>query len=288
VPGKVTAQGKGDFEYHLKLPESVAKARPESLGLYVETASRAGRAKVDWPERTNPQDDPQTEARKWPSTLQLTVNGHALGRADLPDDPTDARGVLSHQRRVDHGSHGELVALGGMLPESVRDELAAGTPLVLRLSVPDDAPHDGGLSLYGAGMGAYPSDPSLLIRTREPLLTDLGVKADEPLAFDTFGSRQTVLVASGDSGPKPATWGYTTTDPGPGWAEPASTTTPGGAARPPSARPGPPPCGSKRRGNRARSGSARPSSLSDSTPTMRWCSTCSTTRTSRSLSTAGR
>jgi hypothetical protein len=196
------------------------KARPESIGLWVEAAARAGRAKVDWAERTNAQDYPQTDVRKWPSTLQLTVNGHELGRADLPDDPADARGVLSHLRRADPGSHGELVALGGRLPEPVRADLAAGKPLVLLLGVPDDAPKAGGLSLYGAGMGAYPSDPTLLIRTRDPLPTDLGARADAPATIDTLASRRSVLVASGDSGQKPTSWAYTTNDPGDGWAVP--------------------------------------------------------------------
>ncbi len=220
VPGKVSGQGVGVFEYRLKLPELVVRARPESLALWVEAASRAGRGKVDWSDRTSPQDYPQTDVRTWPSTLRLTVNGHELGRAGLPDDPADARGVLSHLRRVDPGSHGELVALGGTLPEPLRADLAAGAPLVIRLSVPDDAPHAGGLSLYGAGMGGYSFDPTLLIRTRESLPTDLGVEADAPLTIETLASRQAVLVASGDSGRKPTTWAYTTTDPGPRWAEP--------------------------------------------------------------------
>jgi hypothetical protein len=219
VPGKVSGQGKGGFEYRLKLPDSVIKARPESLALWVEAASRAGLAKVDWAERTSPQDYPQTDARKWPSTLLLTLNGHVLGRTDLPDDPADARGVLSHLRRVDPGSHGEVVALGGTLPEGVRDDLAAGKPLVLRLDVPDDAPHPGGLSLYGAGMGGFSSDPTLVIRTRDPLPTELGVKDDDSLTIETLTARQAVLVAAGDSGRKPTSWAYSTTDPGPHWAD---------------------------------------------------------------------
>ena len=223
VPGKVSGQGRGSFEYRLKLPELVVKARPESIALWVEAGSRAGKAKVDWPERLKGQDYPQTEARKWPSTLELTVNGHALGRASLPDDPADARGVLSHLRAHEHGSHGEMVALGGTLPESVRADLAAGKPLTLRLSVPEDAPRPGGLSLYGALMGAYPSDPTLVIRTRDPIPADLGVRTDDPIAIDSFASRQTALVAAGDSGQeKPTSWAYTTTEPGPGlgWTEP--------------------------------------------------------------------
>jgi hypothetical protein len=220
VPGKVSGQGSGGFEYRLKLPESIVKARPESLALWVEAASRAGRGKVDWADRTNPQDYPQTDVRKWPTTLRLTVNGHELGRASLPDDPADARGVRSHLRRVDPGSHGELVALGGTLPEPLRADLAEGTPLVIRLSVPDDTLRAGGLSLYGAGMGAYSFDPTLMIRTRQPLPTELGVQTDAPLTIETLSARQSVIVASGDSGRKPTSWAYTTTDPGPRWAEP--------------------------------------------------------------------
>jgi hypothetical protein len=170
--GKVYGRGKGFFEYQIELPQDVIKARPESIRLWLEAAAKAGREKVDWPQRVNPRDYPQTDTRKWPSTLEVALNGHVIGRRTLSDDPADARGVLSHLARNEHGSFGELVQFDVPLPEPVRADLAAGQPLVIRLAVPDDAKPAGGLCLFGAETGRYPFDPTLVISTREPMPTD--------------------------------------------------------------------------------------------------------------------
>ncbi len=217
--GKVAGQGRGFYEYRFKLPETIVKARPESIALWVEAGSKAGSAKVDWASRLTPQDYPQTDMRTWSSTLELTVNGQALRRRRLGDDPADARGVLSHLSGVDPGSYGEMLALGGRLSDQVQTELASGKDLVVRLAVPDDAPHPGGLTIYGAEAGAFPGDPCLVIRTKDPLPTELAVDPDASLALDTYRSRHVLLAIPGDSGLEPTVWAYTTTDPGPGWDE---------------------------------------------------------------------
>ena len=92
----------------------------------------------------------------------------------VANDPADARGVLSHLARIEHGSYGELIESQGTLPVPVQEGLADGKPLVLRLAVPDDADPAGGLSLYGAEAGQYPFDPTLVIHTKDPLPDDLG------------------------------------------------------------------------------------------------------------------
>src|SRR4029077_18916698 len=78
-PGKVYGHGKGFFEYRLQLPPAIAKAHPESIYYLFEAASKAGRDRVDWPERVNRQDYPQTDAaRQWTSTLAVSVNGRLI------------------------------------------------------------------------------------------------------------------------------------------------------------------------------------------------------------------
>ncbi|HWE38110.1 MAG TPA: glycoside hydrolase family 2 TIM barrel-domain containing protein [Isosphaeraceae bacterium] len=219
--GKAAGQGKGSFTYSLKLPKAVVDAKPESIELMVEAASKAGRERVDWPERVNPQDNPQTDERKWPSTLEVSIDGQRVARVDLPDDPADARGVLSHLARVDHGSYGELLRIKADLPDPVKADLASGKPLELRLAVPDDAEHAGGLRVFGAGNGAYPVDPTLVVTTANRLPADLGVKADESVAIDVKSSRRTWLLAPGDNPRGSMTrWAYTTAEPGASWAEP--------------------------------------------------------------------
>jgi hypothetical protein len=188
-PGKAYGRGKGYFEYHFKLPEAVITAEPAELSICLEAASKAGREQVDWPERVNRQDYPQTDARKWPSTLAATINGHAEARRELDDDPADARGMLSHLARVEHGSYGRAVRFRLSVPEAVRAELAAGKPLVVRLAVPDDAEHPGGLCLFGAETGRFALEPTLVIETRRPLPADLGVDPDTPVTIDRVTSR---------------------------------------------------------------------------------------------------
>jgi hypothetical protein len=181
--GKVYGYGKGFFEYRLRIPPAVAKAHPESIYYLFEASSKARRERVDWPERANRRDYPQTDAaRQWPSTLAVIFNDRPIERLTLPDDPADARGVLSHLAGVEPGSHGELVDGLITLTDSDRARLTAGEPMILRLAVPNDAPHPGGLCLFGAETGELPLDPTLEIHTRDPLPSDLGVGPDTPAA----------------------------------------------------------------------------------------------------------
>ena len=219
VPGKAAGSGAGYFEFKLKVPPAVVKAKPVSYFLRLEAGSRAGREKVGWPGHDNPMDYPQTDAKTWPSTLAVLMNGREVVSERLPDDPADALGVLSHLARRDPGSHGELLEYEGKFPDPVRDDLAAGKPLVLRLAVPDGAAAVGGLSLYGAETGRFPFDPTLEIVTEDDLPEDLGVDRGAAVALDRLADRRTVVLATGESN-APTEWAYTTTDPGAGWSAP--------------------------------------------------------------------
>ena len=162
------------------------KAHPESIYYLFQAGSKAKRERVDWPRRVNRQDYPQTDVgRTWPSRLAVSLNGRLVERIDLPDDAADGRGVLSHLAGVEHGSHGELVDGKIDLNDLDRAHLATGEPLVLRLAVPNDAPHAGGLCIFGASTGELPLDPTLTIHTRDPLPVDLGVDPHAPVAVPT-------------------------------------------------------------------------------------------------------
>ena len=86
------------------------------------------------------------------------------------------------QAGVEHGSHGELADGLVSLTDADRAGLEAGEPLVLRFAVSNDATHPGGLCLFGANTGELPLDPTLEIRTRDPLPTDLGVDPNAKVA----------------------------------------------------------------------------------------------------------
>lgn len=219
--GKVYGFGKGFFEYRVKVPRAVVEAHPETIRLQFEMASKAERQKVDWPQRRSRQDYPQTDERRWPTTVEISLDGEPVHREEIEDDPADARGVLSHLARVEPGSYGELIEAQVPITESLRAKLGAGRPLTIRLAVPDSAPHAGGLCLFGADTGRYPFDPTILIHTRDPLPADLGVPADAPVSTDVQASRTVALVPAGDAGRgKPAVWSYRTDPPPPGWEAP--------------------------------------------------------------------
>ena len=139
VEGKAKGRGTGSFVYRLRLPEAVVAAEPVEFTLMVEASACADRERVDWPERKNPQDNPQTDTRKWPTSLTVTANGREIGAIELPDDPADARGVLSHIAAIDHGSFGELKKFKLAPDQSLKDELKRGKPLELRFSVAEGA-----------------------------------------------------------------------------------------------------------------------------------------------------
>jgi hypothetical protein len=182
-PGKVYGRGKGFFEYQIEIPASIAKAHPESFYYLFQAGSKSKRERVDWPERVNRQDYPQTDRdRKWSSTLAISLNGRPVDRITLPDDSADARGVLSHLAGAEPGSHGELVDGMVVLTDRDRAGLAAGEPMILRLSVPDDAPQKGGLCLFSASTGEMPLDPTIEIHTRDRLPATLSVDSDRSLA----------------------------------------------------------------------------------------------------------
>jgi hypothetical protein len=232
LPGKAYGRGHGALTYRLRLPKAIVEAGLERIELRVEVAAKGGRDQVDWPERVNRQDYPQTDGRTLPTRFGVGVNGYRPNLFTvIPDDPADARGVLSHLNRVEHGSHGYLVAMPIDLTEAIRAELAAGRslvadlaagkPLVLEFFVPEIREGSNGLALYGAEAGRYPLDPTLMIRTAKPLPADLGADPSRSLAVDLAASRTVPLLHAGDSNRgRPAVWSYTTTDPGAGWQRP--------------------------------------------------------------------
>ena len=214
--GKVHAQGEGSFQYRLKLPEAVVKAGPRSIGFRGELAAKAGHQKVDWAERSNPQDYPQTETQTWPSSVVLTANKQPVATFELLDDPADARGVLSHVRGVEHGSFGYWIHAETALPEPVVQAITGGEPLTLEFRVPEPNGQAGGLAIFGASTGAVPSDPTILIQTTDPLPADLGVNPAEPAAVDSIASKRVAVLKTGESA-EPTEWQYSTEPPTDDW-----------------------------------------------------------------------
>lgn len=157
---KFAAGGSGWVEYLVALPAALTSAN--TLRLLFEAGARAGGRKIDWPQKTFGINYPQTEPDKQtPSDVVVTINGVDVGSIHLPDDPADARGVLSHYRQIDPGSYGflnEIVVAGDALAA-----LGQQPELRIRFTVPADGVNRNGFALFGETLGGYPVGPTILI-----------------------------------------------------------------------------------------------------------------------------
>jgi hypothetical protein len=164
---KFGASGAGWVDYVLTLPADLDPAAVKGLRLRFEAGARTAKNRIDWkdPRHILGSDYPQTEERKLPTDLVVWLNGIRLGAARLPDDPADARGVLSahNSDNWEPASYGFLTTFAADAPLA-RRILAASKDgrLVVRLEVPRTGT-PGGLNLYGSRMGAYPVAPTLFI-----------------------------------------------------------------------------------------------------------------------------
>jgi len=242
IDSKHYGQGHGFVEYRLKLPKGVSLDKVQALALICEVAAKAGREKVDWSERVNPQDYPQTDGKKFPTTVEVAINGVKIATWNLPDDPADARGVLSHWRGMERGSYGYLMRaevrmdtpegiairnrsfpigssdIGSLVIGSLNIAPLDIASLDIRFTVPWNAVHRGGLAIYGEAMGCYPVEPTVLLKFAEPLPLPVGWTSHEPVAVNTFRERlQTVLPSAKQGG---HVWRYTTERPPDNWMQP--------------------------------------------------------------------
>jgi hypothetical protein len=214
-PGKISGYKSGHVSYRVLLPSDLDPESIDGVRLVAELAAQSQDERKDWPQRKHAQDYPQTDANAWPTEVTLFVNGVPVKTVALPNDYADAVGVLSHVAGLHHGSRGEVlnVPLEGEALAALKNSLKKNEPIVVRFEVKSDAAHVGGLALYGATMGGYPADPTLLIQlTPGSTLPTKAAKAVNSLVESIFD-----IVKHGPDG---HVWKYTTDDPGADWAKP--------------------------------------------------------------------
>jgi len=143
------------------LPDGFDGAAVNNLRFRFEAGARAGGRKIDWPQRTYGLNYPQTEpGQETPSDVVVTINGVDVGTIHLPDDPADARGVLSHHRQIDPGSYGFLQDLT-VDGDTLKQILRHASSLQIRFTVPSGE-NANGFALFGETLGGYPVGPTLL------------------------------------------------------------------------------------------------------------------------------
>ncbi len=161
IRGKHWARGHGSVEYAVSIPEGVSLSEVKRIRLRMEVSAKAGREKVDWAQRVHPDDYPQTDGKKYPSRVIVEIAGERVATWELPDDPADARGVLSHWAGVERGSYGYLKEATLTLNPVLRARIQQERQIRIRLITPPDLP--GGIAIYGASMGCYPMEPTLIL-----------------------------------------------------------------------------------------------------------------------------
>jgi hypothetical protein len=164
LSGKIYGYGPGYIEYKLKTPMRLKADKVAGCRLMVEMASKAKDERLDWPAKKSPEDYPQTDGKLWPSDIVVSLNGVPCYQATIQNDYADALGVLSHIAGKERGSRGETleIPIKDAAFEALKAALGSDRLVTLRFEVKQDAKNLGGLSLYGADMGATPCDPALV------------------------------------------------------------------------------------------------------------------------------
>ena len=217
---KAHGRGTGVAEYRLRIPEQVPLDGLSELTVLAELSSKAGTEKLDWPARRNPLDYPQTDTKKWPTGVQLLLNGEkVLPTAEtLDDDPADAWGVLSHFRRYEPGSYGYLTrsTLQGEGLRKLVSRIGQDRILRVRFEVAADAGNKGGLAIFGEGLGAYPVEPTCVLVFDKPHGLKAGFVSTESVAVDRLANNWSTVVPTAEK--SGAEWRYTTTKPDGRWS----------------------------------------------------------------------
>lgn len=167
----VAGVGDGEFQWTAQVPPQLANGSWQHAQLVLE----AGAAHPNLP-RTN---YPQTSERRYPTTLQATVNGVAANAVTLPDDPADARGFLSEESGYAPGKYGFRVVLD-LDADRLRQSMHDGELTVTLGGV------GGGLTVFGPRTGRYGITPQVVFSQVNPV-PGSGVQPAEPYVGTTEG-----------------------------------------------------------------------------------------------------
>ncbi len=112
----------------------------------------------------NPNAYPMTDEEKFPSEVNVLINGRLALRAGLDDDPADHRGVLSWHHQLKDKRLREAGSYGYLIKVPLRKTEWQAARSRGYLSVRLQAPGKGGLAVYGSQFGRYPVDINLVLQ----------------------------------------------------------------------------------------------------------------------------
>jgi len=166
---KLCMGGEGEVTYEIEIPDA---GNLSDLTVYVEAGSKRV-LKKDANEIGDPEADLgfmrgylvdrgafensywMTDESRFPSRVEVIVNGQSVTEFTLENDWADSRGTLSWHRQPNHrkldeaGSYGEQKKI--CVPSRLIPEIAAGGKLTLTFKVHGK----GGLALYGRSCGRF-------------------------------------------------------------------------------------------------------------------------------------
>lgn len=171
---KVSGAGAGAFAYEVRLPEREELALIGDIEIAFEAGAKRVLARNLEGVKTsdhgigymhgasayveyNPNTYYMTDEMRHESKVTVCIDGEPVGSVHLPDDPADARGVLSwHYQPVDNrldeaGSYGYLCRI--KVPGRIAAKLDRNRRFRLELRA-----GEGGLALYGRNAGRHPLD----------------------------------------------------------------------------------------------------------------------------------
>ncbi|MFZ5972762.1 MAG: glycoside hydrolase family 2 protein [Bacteroidota bacterium] len=178
---KVCGAGKGFFEYTFPVGTNLKVSEVKDAYFVVEASAKElfakdrdtqGNMDLDYMlgaralPSANPNAYPMTDEQRFPSEIEVLIDGEKAFTTLLADDPADHRGVLSwHHQLQDRklreaGSYGYLVKVK-VTPAQLK-KAAANGKLTVRLQTKGE----GGLAIYGQSFGRYPVDPSLVLKMK--------------------------------------------------------------------------------------------------------------------------
>jgi hypothetical protein len=216
---KVSGRGAGYVEYHLALPNEIRGRKIAALELVVEASAKAGDEKLAWPARKRSSDYPQTDKQtQWPTDLSVSIAGQKVLATTLPDDPADARGVLSHVSQFQPGSYGWLVraTVDSADHGDLLKKIATTGRVPIRFEVSEQASHCGGLALFGAMAGRYPLDPTLIVTLAEDHALPSDFHTKKGITRDPLANTRMTVVSTARI--RSIVWSYTTSPPPENWA----------------------------------------------------------------------
>ncbi|MGK9250541.1 glycoside hydrolase family 2 protein [Paenibacillus humicus] len=171
---------EGSFVFEAVLPDAGEQALITDVDIWFEASSKRLLARnygVDKEQRTdinymhgdsadsewNRNTYPMTGEHKHESRVEVLIDGERAASFVLPDDPADARGILSWHYQPAANKLNEAGSYGYLCRASLPPSLTAKLDTTRRFKLELRA-SEGGLALYGRNAGRYPVD--LVVRYR--------------------------------------------------------------------------------------------------------------------------